>query len=145
MEKWLDSANAFGARYPIFWRGDVPDVAEGVSDAALTVAPVLIGNGVNGCCASLDGARVSQVRVRDIEVGGCRARRILFIRVAKFNDGIADADFGMHDGTVGFRHANALGALECGNQEFHKFGGAIDEDVRRDIGETWTAEMRGFG
>src|SRR5208282_6573307 len=53
---------------------------------------------------------------------------------------IADAHFGMHDGAVGPRHSDTLGGLESCHKEFHKFGGAIDEKVGRDVVETRTAE-----
>src|SRR5580692_10529981 len=99
---------------------------------------------MNGCGAGFESASVGGVRICHIEMCRHWTRRILRVGVAEFDDiGGADGDFGVHDRTVGTRHADAFSGLEGENEKVEKSWCPLDEEVRRDVVETRTSEIGG--
>src|SRR5580693_8609019 len=113
MEIRLHRAKALGAGLPTSRSGNVPDVAELVSDGAPAITGwVVIRRSVYGRGTCPEGASVGGVGIGDVEMSCHRVWRILFIRLGELDDRVADSHLGVHNGAVGPRHANPLGGLE---------------------------------
>src|SRR5580704_17146525 len=79
-------------------------------------------------------------------MSGHRARRILLVGIREFDDiRISDGHLGVHDGAVRTRDADVFCGFESRNKEIKKLGSAVYKEIRRNIAETWTAEMSGSG
>ncbi len=144
MEIGLDTAKSLRAGSPAFGHGDVPDVAERVFDAALTVARrMVVGRRIDGEGAGMHRAGVSGARVVDVEMDGGWPRRMLVVGIAKLDDGVADTYLGVHDEAVRPGNADAFNARESRRQKFNELGGPVDQNDGRDVIEARTPEMSG--
>ena len=134
MEIGLNGEKAFGARNRTLACSDVPSVAEGILGLAPAIARRMVVRGrIDRSCAGFKGAGISGIGIRDIQVSGHGTLRILLIGIPELDDRIPDGYFGVHDGTVRARDADALGAFEGGDKEFDEFRSTVKEigcDVR---------------
>jgi hypothetical protein len=97
VEEGLNGADACGPGSPVLAHGDVPRVAEGIGDRALPIAPRHVSQRLSGRRTGAQSAIECGVGIGNIEMDEHGTSGILIIGVAKFDDGIADAYFGVHE------------------------------------------------
>ena len=120
-----------------------PLVAEGVLDDAEAVAPEHVRRGHlhDGPCGDGpldDGVHVGDVAV-DVERGPAQRLRVAGLPaahlgevVAEVDEGVPDAELGVHEPAVGARHPHDLLRAEGLLVELHRVHGALHDDVGDD-------------
>src|ERR1700730_1557032 len=142
MKVRLHAGRADGSRCPVLPLCAVPNIAKLILRASLAVARDMVVHRVDRSCSGSQSPLIGSIGIIDIQMNRELARGMLLASLSQLNHRIADADFRVHDFAVGPRHAQTLGPLESGFEEFNELAGSLHNNVWRDIIKTGAHKWR---